>query len=161
VMSPGSDRGSVTLVAAATMGLIVVLTLGAADLGSALVAREQARSAADAAALAAAQELVLPTGRAPIDVARDFAEENGASLVACACGPGSAEAVVTVTVAVRPFLLLPGTRDVSAIARAVVGLTGVSSSHQRSRARRMFGNGRLYPSGARRASFASTVAVVR
>ncbi len=117
-----SQRGSVTLVAAATMGLIVVLTLGAADLGSALVAREQARSAADAAALAAAQELVLPTGRPPIDVARDFAEDNGAVLVACACEPGTAEAVVTVSVTTRPFLLVTGVRDVEASARAMVGV---------------------------------------
>ena len=72
------ERGSVTVVAAAVTALVAVLTMGAADVGKALVARERAQAAADAAALAAAQELVMPTGRAPTELAAEYAARNGA-----------------------------------------------------------------------------------
>ena len=60
-----SERGSITVVAAAVIAIIVVATMGVADVGKALVARAHAQQAADAAALAAAQELALPTGSEP------------------------------------------------------------------------------------------------
>ncbi len=50
------ERGSVTVVTAAVIALLVVITMGAADVGHALVARAHAEQAADAAALAAAEE---------------------------------------------------------------------------------------------------------
>lgn len=100
--------------------LIVVMTMGAADVGVALVARAHAQQAADAAALAAAQELALPSGRAPAAVAADFAARNDARLVACVCAPGTEQAVTTVTVEVSRWLLFAGSHTVTARARAVV-----------------------------------------
>ncbi len=115
------DRGSVTVVAAAVMALVAVLTMGAADVGKALVARERAQAAADAAALAAAQELVMPTGRVPAELAAEYAARNGADLVRCACEADSSEAVVEARVAVGALLLIPGDRVAIAVARATTG----------------------------------------
>jgi secretion/DNA translocation related TadE-like protein len=114
------ERGSITVVAVAVMALIVVMTMGAADVGVALIARAHAQQGADAAALAAAQELALPTGRAPVAFAADFAALNHARLVACVCGPGTTQAVTTVAVEVPHWLLFTGTHTVTARARAVV-----------------------------------------
>ena len=103
------------------MALVAVLTMGAADVGKALVARERAQAAADAAALAAAQELVMPTGRAPAELAAEYAARNGATLASCTCGAGSSDAVVETHVAFGPLLLIPGAHEAVAVARAVVG----------------------------------------
>ncbi len=116
-----AQAGSVTVVVAAVMALALVITMGAADVGKAMVARAHAQQAADAAALAAAQEQVLPSGRTPVEVATDFARRNGAELIACSCAAGASEAVVRVAVEAGPFLLMPGARTVVAGARAVVG----------------------------------------
>lgn len=115
------ERGSVTVVAAAVTALVAVLTMGAADVGKALVARERAQAAADAAALAAAQELVMPTGRAPTELAAEYAARNGATLTSCACQAGSSEAIVEARVAVGALLLVPGDHEAVALARATVG----------------------------------------
>ena len=115
------ERGSVSIVAAVTIAVLASLTMGCADLARALVAVGRADTAADAAALAAAQELAVPTGAAPASVAADYAERNGATLVECACDAGSREAVVTVRLPVGPMLIVPGDRAVTARARAVVG----------------------------------------
>lgn len=116
------ERGSITLVTAAVIALAFVVTMGAADLGRVLIARSHARTAADAAALAAVQELALPTGRLPAEVAADFAARNGAALTACTCEPETFEAVVQVAVEVDGLLLLPGARTVAARARAIVAM---------------------------------------
>jgi secretion/DNA translocation related TadE-like protein len=115
-----AERGSVTVVAAAVMALVAVLTMGAADVGKALVARERAQAAADAAALAAAQELAMPTGRAPADVAAEYAARNGATLTSCVCPAGSIDAVVQARVPVGAMLLVPGGHEAIAVARATV-----------------------------------------
>ena len=112
------ERGSVTVVAAAVMALVAVLTMGA---GKALVARERAQAAADAAALAAAQELVMPTGRSPAELAAEYAARNGATLASCVCQPGSSEAVVEARVSVGALLLVPGNHEAVAVARATIG----------------------------------------
>jgi secretion/DNA translocation related TadE-like protein len=117
-----SDRGSVSVVVAAAVGMALVVTMGAADVGRALIARSRAEAAADLAALAAAQELALPSGREPADVAADFADRNGARLVACTCQPGASEAIVGVAVDVRGFLLPLPDRTVIGVARAVIDL---------------------------------------
>jgi secretion/DNA translocation related TadE-like protein len=114
------DRGSVSIVAAVTIAVLAALTMGCADLTRALVAVGRADTAADAAALAAAQEIALPAGRTPDAVAQEYAERNGATLVECDCDPGSAQAVVTVQLPVGRMLLVPGDRTVTARARAVV-----------------------------------------
>ena len=61
------EEGSVSVVVAAVILVSLVLCLGVADVARVLIARSHARIAADAAALAVAQELVLPTGADPAD----------------------------------------------------------------------------------------------
>jgi secretion/DNA translocation related TadE-like protein len=118
------ERGSVTVVAAAVMALVAVLTMGAADVGKALVARERAQAAADAAALAAAQELVMPSGRAPAELAAEYATRNGATLSRCVCAAGSTEALVETLVPVGALLLVPGDHEAVAVARATIDAAG-------------------------------------
>jgi secretion/DNA translocation related TadE-like protein len=114
------DRGSVTIVLAAMLPVVLVLAMGTADLGRTLVARSRARAAADAAALAAAQELAIPTGADPAEVAREYAARGGGELTACTCSEGTYEAIVGVQVPVGDLLLIPGSPVAAARARAVV-----------------------------------------
>lgn len=117
-----SQRGSVSAVVAAVVGMALVLTMGVADVGRALVARSRAEVVADLAALAAAQELAMPSGSEPASVANEYATRNGARLLSCGCELGSSEAMVRVSIEVGGFLLPLATRDVVATARAVVDL---------------------------------------
>jgi secretion/DNA translocation related TadE-like protein len=118
------ESGSVSVVTAALIAVLLVCTMGVADLGRALAARAQARAAADAAALAAVQEQVFPQGAVPAQVAADIAARNGATLVDCECSPGALEAVVTVRRSFGPLLLVPGTLSVDVRARAVADTGG-------------------------------------
>jgi secretion/DNA translocation related TadE-like protein len=120
----GRERGSVSVVVAAAIGMALVVTMGAADVGRALIARSRAEAVADLAALAAAQELAFPSGTDPAALAADFAIRNGARLVSCSCADGTSEAIVRVAVPVRGFLLPLADRDVIGVARAVVDLPG-------------------------------------
>lgn len=117
-----SERGSVSVVVAAAVGMALVVTMGAADVGRALIARSRAEAVADLAALAAAQELAFPSGTEPTQLAEHYAVRNGARLVSCSCTEGTSEATVRVAVPVRGFLLPLADRDVIGIARAVVDL---------------------------------------
>ncbi|HET7235238.1 MAG TPA: Rv3654c family TadE-like protein [Actinomycetota bacterium] len=118
-----SERGSVSIIVAAMMAAIVVLALGAADVARVFAVASRAQSAADAAALAAAQELALPAGEgSPGDIAAAYAIRNGAALRTCACEPGTFDAQVEVDVAVGPLSLAPDDLRVTASARAVVDL---------------------------------------
>ena len=121
-----SERGSVSIVVAAIVLIGLVLCVGMDDVARALVVRSHARTAADAAALAVAQELALPTGRDPSDVAADYAIRNGAALTDCECAPKTFDDTVTVSIQVSGFLLVPGDRTVTARARAVVDLPSPS-----------------------------------
>jgi secretion/DNA translocation related TadE-like protein len=116
------ERGSVSVVVAAAVGMSLVVAMGAADVGRALIARSRAEAVADLAALAAAQELAFPSGTDPASIAADYADRNGARLVSCACAAGTFEATVEVAVSVRGFLLPLADRDVIATARAMVDL---------------------------------------
>ncbi|MGH2540405.1 MAG: pilus assembly protein TadG-related protein [Actinomycetota bacterium] len=109
---------SIVVAASATIALIA--SLGVADVGKALVARARARAAADAAALAAAQEMALPSGRAPVDLARDYADRNGGALTTCECAQGTLSAVVEVTVPLGDLFLASDGLIVNARARAIV-----------------------------------------
>jgi secretion/DNA translocation related TadE-like protein len=114
---------------AAGILVVLVLVLGVTDLGRVLIARSKARTAADAAALAAADELALPTGADPAALAAEYATRNGADLTACTCTAGTFEAVVMVEVTTGDLLLFPGVRVVVARARAVVDLpSGLSAA---------------------------------
>jgi secretion/DNA translocation related TadE-like protein len=114
------ERGSVSIVVVALMAVALVLAIGVADLARVLTRAARAQTAADAAALAAAQELALPSDLQPVDLATMYAERNGAVLTACSCEAGGTEAVVTVTVQVGSLVLAPDDRVVTARARAVV-----------------------------------------
>ncbi|HEX2422839.1 MAG TPA: Rv3654c family TadE-like protein [Actinomycetota bacterium] len=116
------QRGSVSVLLAAGILVVLVLVLGITDVGRVLIARSKARTAADAAALAAADELALPTGADPAALAAEYATRNGADLTACTCAAGTFEAVVMVEVTTGDLLLFPGVRVVVARARAVVDL---------------------------------------
>jgi secretion/DNA translocation related TadE-like protein len=117
-----SERGSVSLVVAAAAGMALVVTMGAADVGRALIARSRAEAVADLAALATAQDLAFPAGTDPAQLAAEYAVLNGAELVSCDCAEGTYEATVRVAVPVRGFLLPLTDRDAIGVARAVVDL---------------------------------------
>jgi len=86
-------------VALGVLVLALALTMGAARLGSALVGRARAESAADAAALAAADALALGRGsEAAAEAAGVVASRNDARLVSCECAGDAAEVVVEVDV---------------------------------------------------------------
>ena len=118
----GPERGSVSVVLAAGMLMTLVLAMGVADLGRVLRARAQARTAADAGALAVAQELAFPTGLDPGAVGADYVGANGAILVSCDCALGTFEATVEAAVPVGDLWLIPGSPVVTQRARAVVDL---------------------------------------
>ena len=126
--SPRAERGSVSVVVAAAVGMALVVTMGMADVGRALIARTRAEAVADLAALAAAQELAFPSGADPASIAADYADRNQARVVSCDCAVGTSEAVVEVAVPVRGFLLPLMDREVRAVARAVVDLPPEPSS---------------------------------
>jgi secretion/DNA translocation related TadE-like protein len=113
------EDGATTVLVAAILLLAGVLALLSVDLLRILQAKSRAQTAADAAALAAAQELAVPRGRVPPDVAAGYAKLNGATLLACRCDPGTREAVVEVQTSVA-LVFLGGSRTVHALARAVV-----------------------------------------
>jgi secretion/DNA translocation related TadE-like protein len=118
-MSPSDERGSVTVIAAGVIVIVLVCTMGVADVGRVLAERSRAQTAADAAALAAAQDLALADGD-PAGDAASFATMNGADLLSCACDEGSFEAIVRVQRTFARLLLLPGTHQIEVSARAVV-----------------------------------------
>ncbi len=119
-----NERGSVSVVIAAVVLLVLVVSVGLTDVARVVVARSHARTAADAAALAAAQELALPSGADPAEIAATYAAHNDAILDDCICAAGTTDAVVTVSIVVDGFLLVTGARTVTARARAVVDATG-------------------------------------
>ena len=130
--SRGSDeRGSVALVAAAILAATVVIALGAADVTRVFDVAARAQSAADLAALAAAQQLAIPGEVEPVDAAREYATRNGATLVSCSCARETFVATVRVRVPVGPLLLFADDRVVEADAEAVVDLPSPSPSPAR------------------------------
>lgn len=91
-----SERGSVSVV---VVGVLAVGMIWAGlTVGLARVSRSSGRvqAAADAAALAAAQELLVSPTRSPARVAAAYARRNGARLLTCHCPAGASEVVVTV-----------------------------------------------------------------
>ena len=121
--TPLPEAGSVSIVTAATMALAMMLTMVSVDLLRALEAKGRAETAADSAALAAAQEIALPTGLSPVEVAAGYAERNGATLVSCTCEPHTTEAIAEVKVSAS-LSFLGGDRIVTARARAVIEPAG-------------------------------------
>ncbi|MDQ4005437.1 MAG: M15 family metallopeptidase [Actinomycetota bacterium] len=116
-----SERGSVSIVVAAAVAFGALLAAFSADVTRVVTARARAQTAADAAALAAAQELIAPSGRGPEELAGEYAARHGAVVVDCECEPGADEVVVTVSLEVGlPYL--DQTRALHTAARAVVAV---------------------------------------
>jgi secretion/DNA translocation related TadE-like protein len=116
------ERGSVTVAAAGVLVVLLVCTMGVADVGRILAMRARGQTAADAAALAAAQELAIPGGTDPSTAAAATAMDNGATLLDCACQADASEAVVTVRRSIAGLWLMPGAITLDVRARAVVDL---------------------------------------
>ena len=118
---PARERGSVSVVATGVIAVIVVLALASSDVARVLATVSRAQTAADSAALAAAQELAVPSGgETPEEAAARYASRNGAQMLSCSCSTSEREAVVEVRVAVGALLLFGSGRAVTARARAVV-----------------------------------------
>lgn len=117
-----ADRGSVTVIAAALVAVMLVLTVVVAGSGVALAARFQASTAADAAALAAAPVTFRSYGArgSPGSEARRFAAANGARLLRCDCPVDRSwrRRVVTTVVEVRANIPGLGERAIRAVGRA-------------------------------------------
>jgi secretion/DNA translocation related TadE-like protein len=114
----------VTIIAAGLLVAAFALSVGVADLGRVLGASARAQQAADAAALAAAQELALSGPRDPAAAASEYAARNGASLVRCSCHGDALGATVEVRLQVGRLLLFGDDRWVTSMARAEVALPG-------------------------------------
>lgn len=116
-MRPRRERGSGTVLMLAVVAVVLVLTIGAVAVGSAVLAAHRARSAADLAALAAAG--TLAQGRSASSacaVAGAMAARNSADLVGCAA---TADGSVVVHTTAGVVVGLPGQpRSARALARA-------------------------------------------
>ncbi|HEX2089158.1 MAG TPA: Rv3654c family TadE-like protein [Actinomycetota bacterium] len=121
------NRGSVTVVTMTVILFASILALVFVDLLRALASRSTAQTAADAAALAAAQEMARPSGMSPAVLAAEFARRNGATLIDCRCDRRTTAAIVTVEVPVN-ILFVGSDRDVQARARAVVESSGAGGA---------------------------------
>ena len=106
---PSGEAGSV-VVAAAVVGLLLVLVMAIGAVGIGVVAHMQATGAADAAALAAAPVTFRPFGASgsPSAEASRFARYNGAELVSCTCSIDRMWRARTVTVLVVRRMPVPG-----------------------------------------------------
>lgn len=84
-----TERGGSSVVVLGVFVVGMVMVMGAAHVGAALLGRARAQTAADAAALAAADAIAL--GKSTDQARRDAAAtaaENGARLASCRCsGP--------------------------------------------------------------------------
>ena len=117
-----NQRGAISILGAALVGLTVLLGSTAMGIASLVLARGEAQLAADAAALAAAPVTFAPFGteRTPSEEATFFADANGARLMECRCDPDPVwrSRVVTVTVSVAlPWIPVP-----------LVGVTATASA---------------------------------
>jgi secretion/DNA translocation related TadE-like protein len=113
------ERGSISVALVGALAVTLAMVLFLADLGALVVARTRAQTAADAAALAAAGELIAGGADAE-EEAGIFARANGARLIRCDCSPGSGtKARVSVLVPVNwSGMRLAGVEGVTARALA-------------------------------------------
>jgi secretion/DNA translocation related TadE-like protein len=107
------DRGSATVWVLALSGVLAAVGLAAVLVGTAVVARHRATSAADLSALAAAGRGVA--GHDACRTAAEIADANAAELTSCVVGAG---AVVDVEVSVTVRLGELGAFSATAGARA-------------------------------------------
>ncbi|MEX1207712.1 MAG: Rv3654c family TadE-like protein [Acidimicrobiia bacterium] len=117
-----NERGSASLALLGVTGVVMMLAVGLAVVGSVMQARVEASTAADAAALAAAPVTFLPFGAqgTPTEEAARFATLNGSRLLSCICPvdpswePRTVEVRIERSVEIWPL----GTIEVEATGRA-------------------------------------------
>jgi secretion/DNA translocation related TadE-like protein len=95
---PDAGRGSAAVLAVTVVGILLVATVLAGALGSAVVDQRRVEAAADLASLAAAS--AARAGREPCATADDVARRNGARITSCVVQ----DADVTVTAVRRTRL---------------------------------------------------------
>jgi secretion/DNA translocation related TadE-like protein len=100
-MRARGESGAGSVLALAIVGAVVLLAVAALTLGSALVVRQKAIDAADAASLAAADAASGAVGGDPCAIARRVAAADGGALGTCRVDG----LIVTVSVSARagPF----------------------------------------------------------
>jgi secretion/DNA translocation related TadE-like protein len=120
-------RAGTTLVAAALIPVMMLTGVILHDVAALYGTRNQAQTAADAAAKAAGLELspYFGVGNAPRDAAREYAARNGAELLECSIGGEGRFVWITVKVSRKANLLLlkVGEARVSATARCYLDLS--------------------------------------
>ena len=92
------DRGSTTVLSVALGALAVILVVTVGLVAQGFLTREKARTAADTAALAAADAARGLTSGEPCNVAKEVARANGAELTDCLASADQGKAVVTVRI---------------------------------------------------------------
>lgn len=104
-----NERGSVSLVVAGAVAVLVVVALVVVALATAQLASEKAVTAAEAAALAAAPATFpqLGRGRSPTAHARELAAANAAELIVCDCSIDASYGTRRVVVTVRYETTVP------------------------------------------------------
>ena len=113
------DGGSATVVAAAVVGAVLLVTLAGLGLTSAVAAAHRARAAADLGSLAAAVAVQHGADAGSVCAsAAGVVRRNAALLTGCSVGPGQS---VTVTTEAPTGWALPGQGPVMAKARARAG----------------------------------------
>jgi secretion/DNA translocation related TadE-like protein len=97
-----------TILVIGWVAVIAVVGVAATSVGSMLAAREEANTAAEAAALAAAVGTYPPTGSgSPIELAAEYAARNGSRLLSCRCPVDLSLRPRTVTVTVARDIEIP------------------------------------------------------
>lgn len=97
--SGGRERGSGTVLALAAIGVLCAVLLAGLAIGSALLASAQARTAADLAAVAGAQQLVFAAGDGAVCArAQGIVHANDAVMTSCAVVETDEGPAVTVQV---------------------------------------------------------------
>jgi len=121
-MKVAPERGSGTVLAMATMAVVIVASLALVAATQIVIGRARAVTAADAAALAAAVHTFPPAGAGitPIQAATAMARSNGALLTLCRCRTDASLGMRTVEVKVetRVEVVLIGPVMVAAASRA-------------------------------------------
>ena len=115
------EGGGATILVIALCAFVATVGVGTASIGALFDAREQAATAAEAAALAAAVATYPPTGAgSPQKLAAEYAALNGARMVSCWCDVDSTlqARVVAITVSLTADVPLFGEVLVGKTARA-------------------------------------------
>ncbi len=115
------DRGGASILVVGWVLVVATIGVATASVGALVSAREQAYTAAEAAALAAAVATYPPAGSgAPSTKAAEYAGRNGSRIVSCRCPVDSTlvARTVVVTTALEVDIPLFGEVTVGAAARA-------------------------------------------